>query len=200
MQKRRPFINGRGIIGFAVVVAILVVPAYALLSTAPTRPAVVAFMNLREVFDNVGLRSEAEAGLKELEASLKAELKAKTEEVEMLQGNANIYEKGSEKYMQAMQESLEAATKMNAFSDFMGFKLDAEMAAQRIQVYDRIIDAATDFAEQHGIDFIITDDSAIALQPGTDMQIMQQMTTRRIVYANDSLDITQDLTKWINTR
>ena len=40
----------------------------------------------------------------------------------------------------------------------------------------------------------------IELQPGTDMQIRQQMTTRRIVYASESLDITKELIQWINTR
>lgn len=200
MQEHRTLINHRGIVGLAIIIAVLVAPAYALLSNAPTRPAVVAFMNLKEVFDNLDIREEAEAGIKDKEASLMAELKAKTEEVKMLQDNAEIYEKGSPKYMEAMQAGLEAALRMRAFSDFITIKIDAMMAEQRIQVYDKIILAATGFAEQHGIDFIITNDSAIELQRGTDMQIMQQMTTRRIVYANKSLDITEDLTKWINTR
>ena len=89
---------------------------------------------------------------------------------------------------------------MRAYNDFITIKIDAMMADQRIQIYEEIISAATEFAEQHGIDFIITNDSEIALQAGTDMQIMQQMTTRRIVYANDSLDITNELVQWINTR
>lgn len=200
MQEQKTLINSRGIIGLAIIIAILVVPAYAILSTAPTRPAVVAFMNLEKVFNNVDLRNEAETGLQDLEAKLKAQLDVKTAEVQMLQDNADIYEKGSAKYMDAMQESLDAASKMSAFIDFMTYKLDATMAKQRIQIYDEIILAATEFAEQHAIDFIIMDDSSIELQLGTDMQIKQQMTTRRIVYANESLDITDELIQWINTR
>lgn len=200
MQDRKTLINSRGIIGLAIIIAILVVPAYALVSTAPVRPAVVAFMNLEKVFNNVSMREKAEDGLKDLEAKLKAQLNEKTAEVQMLQENADNYEKGSPKYMDAMQASLDAASKMSAFSEFIGYKLDAMMAEQRIQIYDEIILAATEFAEQHAIDFIIMDDSSIDLQLGTDMQIKQQMTTRRIVYANEALDITSELIQWINTR
>ena len=146
------------------------------------------------------MREKAEDGLKDLEAKLKAQLNEKTAEVQMLQENADNYEKGSPKYMDAMQASLDAASRMNAFSKFMGYKLDAMMAEQRIQIYDEILLAAIEFAEQHAIDFIIMDDSSIDLQLGTDMQIKQQMTTRRIVYANEALDISDDLTQWINTR
>ena len=200
MQEHRTLISRRGIIGLAIIIAVLVAPAYALLSNAPTRPAVVAFMNLKEVFDNLDMRKEAEVEIRDLETRMMEKLKAKTEEVEMLQENAENYEKGSSKYMEAMQTGLDAASRMRAYNDFITIKIDAMMADQRIQIYDEIISAATEFAEQHGIDFIITNDAAIELQAGTDMQIMQQMTTRRIVYANDSLDITDELVQWINTR
>lgn len=200
MQEPKSLIARRGIVGLAIIIAVLVAPAYALLTTAPARPAVIAFMDLQDVFNKIDMRLEAEKELQEIAASLDAQLKAKTEEVEMLRDNANSYEQESVKYMDAMRASLEAASRMNAFSEFMGYKLDAMMADQRIQVYDKITLEATKFAEQHGIDFIITSDAAIALIAGTDMQIKQQMTTRRIIYANDTLDITQDLIKWINTR
>ena len=200
MQEYRTLINRRGIVGLAIIIAILVAPAYAILSKAPTRPAVIAFMNLKEVFDNLEIRKVAETEIKDKEASLMAKLKVKTEEVKMLQDNAEIYENGSPKYMEAMQAGLDAAARMRAFNQFITIKIDAMMAEHRIHVYDEIMLAATEFAEQHGIDFIITNDSAIELIAGTDMQIMQQMTTRRIVYANESLDITNELVQWINTR
>ena len=103
MQEYRTLISRRGIVGLAIVIAILVAPAYALLSKAPTRPAVIAFMNLKEVFDNLEIRKVAETKIKDMEASLMAELEVKTAEVKMLQENAEIYEKGSPKYMEAMQ-------------------------------------------------------------------------------------------------
>lgn len=200
MQEQRTLIGRRGIVGLAIIAAVLVAPAYALLSKAPTRPAVVAFMNLEVVFNSVNLRDKAEDKIVELVARLDAELKVKSDEVQMLQDNAAIYEKGSPKYMDAMQAGLDAANRLRAFTDFMSIKLDAMKADHRIQVYDKIILAATEFAEQHAIDFIIMDDSSIDIQPGTDMQIKQQMITRRIVYANQNLDITSELIQWINTR
>lgn len=200
MQEHKTLINRRGIVGLAIIIAVLVAPAYALLSKAPTRPAVIAFMNLKEVFDNLDIRKVAETTIKDKEASLMTELDLKTEEVKMLQDNAEIYEKGSPKYMEAMQAGLDSAARMRAFNEFITIKIDAMMAEHRIQVYYAIMLAATEFAEQHGIDFIITNDSEIELIAGTDMQIMQQMTTRRVVYANDSLDITNELVQWINTR
>ena len=65
-------------------------------------------------------------------------------------------------------------------------------------MYDEIVLAATEFAEQHNIDFILTDDSIVELRLGTDVQVVQQMSLRRVVYANPEFDITDELIAWIN--
>ena len=48
------------------------------------------------------------------------------------------------------------------------------------------------------VDYILADDSGIDLMEGTDLQVVQQMSLRRLVYANPSYDVTEDLIAWIN--
>ena len=51
---------------------------------------------------------------------------------------------------------------------------------------------------EDSIDFIVTNDSMLPLQDGNDIQIVQQLALRRVVYANPSFDITDELIGWMN--
>ena len=66
MQRLITIIPGRLYLGIALALAVGVAPAYALLSMAPARPAVIGFVDLQKVFNLSAGRAEAEAELQEL--------------------------------------------------------------------------------------------------------------------------------------
>jgi Skp family chaperone for outer membrane proteins len=65
-------------------------------------------------------------------------------------------------------------------------------------LFNEIIEEAAKYAKENGIDFLLTDDSKIMIQPGTDVQIVQQLALRRMIYVNEAYDITDALIAWIN--
>ena len=92
----------------------------------------------------------------------------------------------------------QSALGYRAMAEFIQYKRDATRATARRKLFDEIIDAASEYAEGNGIDFLITNDSKLSIQEGTDMQIVQQLALRRMIYANDAYDITDKLIDWIN--
>ncbi len=198
MQRLITIMTRRPYLGIALALAVGVGPAYALLSMAPMRPAVIAFVDLQKVFNDSDKRADAQAELEALGQQLDDRVEALRQEINTLQADLDLLVRGTPKYDEAEKTLLAAAADLRAWIEFKAAKLDAKTAQRRTQVYDEIVLAATEFAEQHSIDFILTDDSILELRPGTDVQVVQQMSLRRVVYANPEFDITDELIAWIN--
>ena len=198
MQRLIRIMTRRPYLGIALALAVGVGPAYALLSMAPTRPAVIGFVDLQKVFNLSDKRAEAQAELEALGQELDDQEEAMGQEIQALEADLELLVKGTAKYQEALKKYLGAAADRRAWVEFKAAKLDAKTAQRRTQVYDEIVLAATEFAEQHNIDFILTDDSILELRPGPDVQVVQQMSLRRVVYANPEFDITDELITWIN--
>ncbi len=200
MQRLITIMTRRPYLVIALLVAAAVGPAYALFSIAPTRPAVIASVDLQKVFNTCNQRAKAEAELEELEQQFDDQTEVMRQEIKVLEADIDLLVAGTPKYEEAMKKYLEAAADLRAWGDFRVAKLDLKRAQRRMQVYDEITLAATEFSEEYNIDFILTDDSMLELRAGTDEQVVQQMSFRRIVYANPEFDITDELIEWINAR
>ncbi len=200
MQRLVTIMTRRPYLGIALALAVGVGPAYALLSMAPIRPAVIAFVDLQKVFNLSDKRAEAQAELEVLGQQLDDREDALRQKIKTLQADIELLVPGTPKHDEAEKTLLAAAADLLALIEFKAAKLDAKTAQSRTQVYDEIVLAAVEFAEQHDIDFILTDDSILDLRPGTDVQVVQQMSLRRVVYANPEFDITDELIAWINER
>jgi Skp family chaperone for outer membrane proteins len=112
-------------------------------------------------------------------------------DLEMLAPGTDKYEKAEDAWTQAVLD-------YRAAVEFSKAKLDAKRAEARKVIYDAIVVEAAKFAAANGVDYILADDSGIDLMEGTDLQVVQQMSLRRLVYANPSYDVTEDLIAWIN--
>ena len=198
MQGLTTIMPRRRYLGIAIVLAVGVGPAYALLSMAPARPAVIGFVDLQKVFNDSNKRAEAQAELEALGQQLDDQEESLRQDIKTLQANLDLLVPGTPKYDESERTLVAAAADLRAWIEFKAAKLDAKTAQRRTQVYDEIVLAATEFAEQHNIDFILTDDSILELRPGSDVQVVQQMSLRRIVYANPEFDITDELIAWFN--
>ena len=200
MQRLVTIMTRRPYLGIALALAVGVGPAYALLSMTPIRPAVIAFVDLQKVFNLSDKRAEAQAELEALGQKLDDQVETLRQEIKTLQADLELLVPGTPKHDEAEKTVVAAAADLLALIEFKAAKLDAKTAQSRTQVYDEIVLAAVEFAEQHDIDFILTDDSILELRPGTDVQVVQQMSLRRVVYANPEFDITDELIAWINER
>jgi len=161
-------------------------------------PPVIGTVNLERVFNDIQARNQAEddlqAEIKIFETrqqALRAAAKRHTEDLDMLVP-------GTDKYDAVQKQQMQSALDYRAMAEFIQYKLDATRATARRKLFDEIIDAASEYAEANGIDFLITNDSKLSIQEGTDIQIVQQLALRRMIYANDAYDITDELIDWIN--
>lgn len=181
-------------------VAAIVAPSNAVHFTVPSRPAIIATVNLEKVFNNNDGWAQTRIELVELGEDLQAQAEAMRDEADLLKQDLDLLVPGTPKFQKAEKEWKQAILSFRAQVDFTKAKLDAERAKAARENYQQIFDAAQRFCLANGIDFILTDDSGIDLEGANDMQVIQQMSLRQIVYANQTLDVTDDLLAWINKR
>ncbi len=161
-------------------------------------PPVIATVNLERVFNDIQSRNQAEGILQAVikvfetrQHELRAAAERHSEDLDMLVP-------GTEKYLTVQKQHMRSVLDYSAMGEFIQYKLDATRATARRKLFDEIIDAASKYAEANGIDFLVTNDSKLSIQEGTDIQIVQQLALRRMIYANDAYDITDELIDWIN--
>jgi Skp family chaperone for outer membrane proteins len=176
----------------------LVAAGVLVLTTSMLEPPVMATVDLERVFNDITARMEAEG---HLEAEIKA-FQARADELrteaERLAEDRDMLVPGTEKFDKVQKELMQTALDYRAMVEFVRIKLDNTRAVARRELFDQIITAAAEYADANGIDFIITNDSALPIQQGTDIQIVQQLALRRIVYARSTFDITDSLIAWMN--
>jgi len=161
-------------------------------------PPVIGTVNLERVFHDIQARQLAEGVLQsdiEIYETRKLELRA---EAKRLDADLEMLVPGTKRYDAVQKQQMQAALDFRAMGEFIQYKLDTTRAEARRKLFDEIIGEAAKYAAANGIDFLLTDDSKLSLQSGTDMQIVQQLALRRIIYANDAYDITDKLIDWIN--
>jgi Skp family chaperone for outer membrane proteins len=186
------------LVAVLIVAALLLGPAYATWLGTPGQPAVVAGLDLERVFNEIDRRAEEEAELERLGEQFDQEREALRVRAEQAKLDMDMLVPGTDQYKKAQDTWTQAVLDYSAYVEFTKAKLDAKRAEARTEIYEMIVEEAGKFAAANGVDFILADDSRIDLVEGTDIQVVQQMSLRRVVHANPAFDITDDLIAWIN--
>ena len=161
-------------------------------------PPVIATINLERVFNDIQSRNQAETVLQaeiQVYETRRLELRTKAERAKE---DLDLLVPGTDKYETVQKQHMQDVLDYSAMGEFIQYKLDATRAEARRQLFNEVIEEAARYARENGIDFIMTDDSSLAIQPGTDVQIVQQLALRRMIYVNEAFDITDALIAWIN--
>ncbi|MGA0871952.1 MAG: OmpH family outer membrane protein [Phycisphaerales bacterium] len=170
----------------------------ALAAFAPQRPAVVASVDLERVFNSIDLQAKTEARLKAVAADLDAQRKTLRDGIEELNAELESFQPGSAAQLEVATRIEEAIAEFRAFEGFARAKAEAEQAKSMRQIYMTIREAAMELAKERGWDYVMVDDSIPTIEPTDSQRMLQQISSRRFLYANPSFDVTDDLIAKLN--
>lgn len=161
-------------------------------------PMLLAHVDLERVFNDINPKSQAEAQLEQMQQQFQKRKDELRGEAELLKQDLDLLVPGTEQHEKAERKYRDAAIAFSAYVEFSKAKLEKERAEARRTIFEHIVSSADSFAKAHGIAYIMSDDSGRKVEPGNEMQIVQQMAFRRLIYADHSFDVTDDLIEWIN--
>ncbi len=181
------------------------------------QPTVVVTVNLGKVMEKLDQWNASVARVKKLTDDLKLEQSKRTGELDAMKKDAETiqaeYDKTTdpkqrtalEARMQGLQEDAAMKTlDYQAWVSFSAEKADIESAIATQDAYRSIKAAAAQMASANHYDIVMVDDSQGEIVTNADsrtprvQQAQQQMATRRLLYVNPVIDITDDLIQRMN--
>ena len=190
---------------FVIVVLLAVVAGYKVFAgrAAAPAPAVVAVVRIEPLFDGLKQRAEAAAGVDQLLGEIETEVQARREEIETLKEEHSNTVDATDR--EALADKIAIETLKNDFW-LQTAKREHELdKAVRLQdLYKKIFDAIQTLALTEGYDLVIVDDSGDVLpfdrssRVVPQVQVLQQLARRKVLFVNPTLDITEDLIMRMN--
>ncbi len=163
-------------------------------------PAVIGLINLERMYSGLHEQNAAVELLTNIQNQLQDEVKRLDNDVARLQEDVDLFDKGSAKQMEALDKLTAAAISRNARVEFAKAKIDFQESLQLKRLYLEIREHAAKFAKLHGYDLILLDDSIGDLPTGSAEETTRQISARRVIYADEALDITDELIEYMNAQ
>ena len=168
------------------------------------RAAVIATVDLSAVLEGLQQRSAADVAFRTLRDNRQAEEQTRNSEIAALK--AQLADAVEPAARQQIEEQIALdAIELEFWLDFKNDELDIEWSLGRRDLYRSIQKAVKKMAEMQGYDLVIIDDSkqefsvtGDASLPRRQIQLLQQMSSRRLLYASPAVDITKDLIAAMN--
>ncbi len=175
-----------------------VLAALAIAALSPQRATVVASVDLERVFNTIDLQARTEARLNGIATEMGSERDALRARIEELQEELESFQPGSPRQAEISRQVEQAVSEFRAWEGFMRLKIEAEQARAMREIYMSIRTAAAELAAENGWDFVMVDDTIPSIEPGDAQRMLQQISSRRLLYANRNFDVTDLLIARLN--
>ena len=190
---------------FVSMVLLAVVAGYEVFAgrAAAPAPAVVTVVRIKPLFDGLKERADAEAAVDRLLGEIETEAQARQEAIEALRQEYSNTVDATER--EALADTIAMETlKNDSWLQTAKQKHELDKAVYLQDLYKKIFDAIQTLALTEGYDLVIVDDSGAALpfyrssRVLPQDQVRQQLTRRKVLFVNPTLDITEDLIMRMN--
>lgn len=184
-------------------VAIAAVGAIALQSQALKRvadstPAVLVSVDIERVFIALEERAFEQSKLQALVDSMQSELELQRQNIDNFEQEFELYEPGSDKWNELLQEQQLAALEYQAQVEFTRRRAAREESNGMRRVYEHIRKASGTLAKQNGWDYVFVNDAVVVLPEGDNVDMDAQISSRRMLFASSVHDITNTLIEHMN--
>ena len=166
--------------------------------TASMGPTVVATVNLSMVMDGLAERADLQAELAMEAQTIQAEQQQRTDEVERL--SKELEEVVDESRRSEMQDEFDLRLlQQMAWLRFTQQEIDVNKSLMMENIFRNMQKAAMELAQIEGIDLVLIEDSTMGFQVlannqvTREQQMAEQISTRRVLWREPTIDISDEL-------
>jgi Skp family chaperone for outer membrane proteins len=204
MNRIRRHIN---VATLLVMVAMGTVLGYSAMGQRAISPdaAVIAVVRINALFDELQQRAEARIRLRQMELDLTDEHRVRTEEITRLQTEMEDVVAMTRR-TELVDDIALKQLQLRFWQQAAAMELEVEKAIQLQDLYRSMRAAIEALSTAEGYDLVLVDDSSDDLpfdresRMSPQVQVLQQIATRKILYRNSALDITMDLATRMNNQ
>ncbi len=167
-------------------------------ANAPMPPAVIGVVDLEKVFNNLESRSNLVQRIEEMQAGMMDEATGMQEELEMLSAELESLSPGSKAMIEMNDKAISISGRLRAFETYGALLVERERAADLRDSYDMIRAEAGSLSKIMGIDLVLLNDSIPTVDLADASGTLQQISARRVLWASETIDITDELIERLN--
>lgn len=160
-------------------------------------PTVVGTVDLEATFNGLEEWSQVQVSLAERADAMQVEITRRQEELEGLEADLEDYPQGSDKFKDAMKKYQMSAIELQGYVQFQQLKQQRYNDETIFDLYDKIKLSAKAMADEFGYDIILVNDSVVEI-PENSENILAQISSRRVLFARQQMDITDQLIQSMN--
>lgn len=161
-------------------------------------PTAVAVVDLERVFDQLEEMSALEADANSKAEQIQKQAEEKRQEVQQLQSDLGLLKAGTEEHRQAQEEVEMAAIEFRTWLQFQKQKLERERGVMVEGLYRKTLDAVEQVADGSGYDLVLYKARTTDLNFESARDLAQRIQARKVLYADDALDITDEVVQRMN--
>ncbi len=171
-------------------------------SAAPA-PAIVATIQFQTLLNGLDQRAEVEAELVRWQSELQAELDERREAIEAIEVEREAAVGEAEK-IQLNEQMAMAGLALRHWTELKSRELQREHALRTEDLYIDIIKEVEKLAVLQGYDMVFLNDASTEFNVDAQsrvpalLQVRQQISSRKLLYCNKSIDITGELVDRMN--
>jgi|GEM_PF-1198697 len=165
---------------------------------AGAKPGVVALVNLERVINNLDERVVRENELKRFIEERRNVIKGKQDQLKQLQDELNLLPEGAANRQAKAEEVARQRIESQVEQQILEQLLQVKRGDVFKRIFKKVIDASERIAQARGYSMVLSNDAGATIQPGTDQQIQLQMVSRRVLFADSQLDISDDIVQMLN--
>ena len=110
----------------------------------------------------------------------------------------NLMPAGTPQMKQAYQEAMRLRLNLEVEGEISTQLIDARRGEVYAEIFKKIQSGAQQLAQREGYHLIITDDSDAVINPDTERNVRAGILSRRVLFSDPSLDVTDDLILTMN--
>lgn len=164
----------------------------------PSNPTVTVTINFEKLFASLEERVFEESKVQAIIEDMNAEIEQRRQEITEYEQEFELYEAGSPKWQELLQDQQLKVLEYQAQVEYSKSRKARELSKGTRRVYMNIRESAAKLAGQNGWDYVVVNDAAITLPEADNVDIGLEISSRRILYANDALDVTDLLISYMN--
>lgn len=164
---------------------------------APPKGATIAVVDLEKLINGLNEKAaKADEFQKAFEAK-KAELEVLKKRIDEKQVALNNMPAGAAR-SKAAEELRDMVIRGEMEAQLANRKLDGQQADLFHELYTKVDEAVKQIAVQNGYHMVLVSDEAAKVPKGNSETVLRGITMKRMLYVEDSLDITQDVISFMN--
>ena len=153
----------------------------------------IAIASTAKIFTGMKEKTDVRAKIEQQVKQLREEEQSRRQKVQDLQQQLDLLKPDSSQYEEAQKAFTTAAIEFKNWGEVSQAQSARNEKQLTKMLFDKITVAIAEIAKERGIDFVIADQPPFAVDRMSPAELQQAMVQRQILYANASLDLTQDV-------